>query len=274
MINLADQLVQYLHANDEGTIGVDLFIDSLPTTPDEVIWFTHLGGSAEFKLDVPESWRKLSLQTRSVTSAGANERIWRVITKLLEPDDGVIEVGNKLYTVQITSLPALQDKDANGRYVMKSVLILRQVQPVTESWLGAISQFTEALLGPQWHVYRGFNGTCRPAVSWQCTSWQSATASQSTAQLTKQYVGQIAARSASEYQLAAQVLLVGLAEQVKLPVTGTEGRWLTVVNSTIAMRLGDLSTGVLTLTLKGAIAAPQSTLPLMAAVRTETQINS
>ncbi|NOU65227.1 hypothetical protein GC096_14400 [Paenibacillus sp. LMG 31461] len=274
MMNLAQELALYLQSNAVGTLGADLFIDGVPTTPDEAIWLSHLGGSAEFKWDAPDSWRKLSLQARSSTSAGAHERIWSAITKLLEPDDGVIEVDSKLYTVQITALPALQDKDVAGRYLMRSVLILRQVQPVIESWLGAISQFTETALGPSWRVYRGFNGTCRPAVSWQCTGWQRASASQNTTQLTKQYVGQIAAKSASEYQLAAQTLLVKLAEQVKLPVEDADGRWLTVVNSNIAMRLGDLSTGHLTVALTGVVTAPQGVFPLMAAVQTETQIHN
>lgn len=274
MVNMANHLALYLQSAGEGTIGSNLFIDDVPATPDEAIWLSHMGGSAEFKLDAPDSWRKLSLQARSVTSAGAQERIWSAITKMLEPDDGVIEVNSELYTAQITVLPALQDKDEGGRYQMKSVLILRKVQPVGESWLGAISQFTETALGPQWRVYRGFNGTCRPSVSWQCTSWQSASASRGAAQLTKQFVGQIAARNASEYQLAAQVLLLGLAEQAKLPVGGAGGRWLTVVNSNVAMRSGDLSTGLLTVTLMGAVAAPQGMFPLMAGVHTETQIHN
>ncbi|NQX60433.1 minor capsid protein [Paenibacillus qinlingensis] len=273
MMNLAHQLALFLQSKAEGTVGTDLFIDSVPTTPDEAIWFTHIGGSAEFKLDGPDSWRKVSLQVRSVTAEGAHERIWRVITKLLEPDSGIIEVDDKLYTVQITSLPALQDRDATGKYLLKSSMIFRQVLPVVESWLDALSLFTETALGPSWLVYRGFNGTCRPAVSWQCTSCQSASTSQGMAKLTKQFVGQIAASSASEYQLAAQTLLVGLAEQVKLPVEGADGRWLTVVNSNIAMRSGDLSTGLLTVTLTGVVTAPQSVFPLIEALHTETQIH-
>ncbi|MGO4269013.1 minor capsid protein [Paenibacillus sp. TAF58] len=275
MVNMANQLVLYLQSKGEGTVGTNLFIDSVSPIPDEAIWLNHVGGSAEFKLDAPDSWSKLSLQARSTTSAGALERIWSAVTKMLEPDDGVIEVNGELYTAQITALPALQDKDAAGRYLMKSVLILRQVKPVVESWLNAISEFTEIALGSQWRVYRGFNGTCRPAVSWQCTSWQSGAASRGASQLSKQFVGQIAARSASEYQLAAQVLLLGLAEQAKLPVGDAGGgRWLTVVNSNVAMRSGDLSTGLLTVTLTGAVAAPQGTFPLIAGMHTETQIHN
>lgn len=271
---MANHLALYLQSAGEGTIGSNLFIDDVPATPDEAIWLSHMGGSAEFKLDAPDSWRKFSLQARSATSAGAQERIWSAMTKMLEPDDGVIEVNGELYTAQITALPALQDKDAAGRYLMKSVLILRQVKSVAESWLGAISQFTETVLGPQWCVYRGFNGTCRPAVSWQCTSLQSASASRGAAQLTKQFVGQIAARSASEYQLAAQDLLLGLVEQAKLLVGDAGGRWLTVVNSNAAMRSGDLSTGLLTVTLTGSVSAPQSAFPLMAGMHIETQIHN
>ncbi|OCT11001.1 hypothetical protein A8709_04675 [Paenibacillus pectinilyticus] len=274
MMNLGDQLALYLQSQAEGVIGTDLFLDNLAPTVDEAIWLGHIGGSAEFKLDGPDSWRKLSLQVRSATSAGAYERIWRAITKLLEPDEGVIEVEGNRYTVQITSLPALQDQDANGRFLMKCALIIRQVQSVAESWLDGLSQFTETALGPPWRVYRGFNGTCRPAVSWQCMSLQSASTSKGTAKLTKHYVGQIAARSASEYQLAARTLLAGLAEQVKLPVVDAYGRWITVVNSNVAMRSGDLSTGLLTVTVTGAVTAPQGTFPLMAAMHTETQIQN
>ncbi|OAS17165.1 hypothetical protein A8708_02810 [Paenibacillus oryzisoli] len=272
MMNMAQEIALYLQSEAAGTLGADLFIDDVPPTPDEAIWLNHTGGSAEFKWDAPDNWRKLSLQARSTTSVGAHERIWSVITKLLEPDDGVIEVAGQLYTVQITALPALQDKDVTGRYLMKSSMIIRQVQPVEESWLEAISQLTETVLGSSWRVYRGFNGTCRPAVSWQCTSLQSASSSQSTTKVTKQYVGQIAAKSASDYQLAAQMLVVGLAEQVKLPVDDADGRWLTVINSNVAMRSGDLSTGLITVALMGRVTAPIGALPLMATVVTETQI--
>ncbi|WP_261302547.1 hypothetical protein [Paenibacillus andongensis] len=104
-------------------------------------------------------------------------------------------------------------------------------------------------------------------------SVQSASESRDACHLTKQFVGQIAARSANEYQLAAQLLLLGLAEQAKLPLGGVGGRWLTVINSSATMRSGDLYTGILTVTLTGAAAAPQGTVPLMAGVHTSTQIS-
>lgn len=270
MINMTNQLALYLQSEGVGTLGSDMFVDGVPQTPDEAIWLSHVGGSAEFKLDAPGSWRKLSLNVRSKTPVGAQDRIWSAINKLLDPDDGVIEVDEQTYTVQITALPAVQDKDEAGRCLMISVLILRQVKPVLETWLKAISVFTEAALGSQWRVYRGFNGTCRPSVSWQCLSVQSASASRGASQLTKQFVGQIAARSANEYQLAAQLLLLRLAEQVILPMGVVGGRWLTVINSSTTMRSGDLSTGILTVTLTGAAAAPQGTLPLMASVKKAT----
>ncbi|MCY9670304.1 minor capsid protein [Paenibacillus alginolyticus] len=268
MINMANQLALYLQSEGAGTLGNDLFVDDVPQTPDEAIWLTHVGGNAEFKLDAPSCWRKLSLHVRSATSAGAQDRIWSAINKLLDPDNGVIEVDRHNYTVQITTLPAVMGKDAEGRYIIKSVLILRQVKPVLETWLKAITVFTEAALGSQWHVYRGFNGTCRPSVSWQCLSVQSASESRGACQLTKEFVGQIAARSANEYQLAAQILLLGLAEQAKLPMGGAGSRWLTVINSSTTIRSGDLSTGILTVTITGAASAPQGTLPLIPGVQT------
>ncbi|MDQ0904009.1 MULTISPECIES: minor capsid protein [unclassified Paenibacillus] len=270
MINMAIQLALYLQCKSMGALGRDMFVDGVPQTPNEAIWLSHVGGSAEFKLDAPDSWRKLSLNVRSTTPAGAQDRIWSAIKKLLDPDDGVIKVDGQSYTVQITALPAMQDKDAAGRCLIKSVLILRQVKPVLETWLKAISVFTEAALGSQWRVYRGFNGTCRPSVSWHCLSVLSSSALRGTSQLTKQFVGQIAARSANEYQLAVQLLLLELAEQAKLPMGGVGGRWLTVINSSATMRSGDLSTGILTVTVTVAAAAPQGTLPLIAGVQTAT----
>ncbi|NOU87806.1 hypothetical protein GC102_18815 [Paenibacillus sp. LMG 31460] len=274
MINMANQLALYLQSEGVGTLGSDMFVDGVPQTPDEAIWLSHVGGSSEFKLDAPGSWRKLSLNVRSTTPVGAQDRIWSAINKLLNPDDGVIEVDGLTYTVQITVLPAVQDKDGAGRCLMKSALILRQVKPVLETWLKAITVFTEAALGSQWRVYRGFNGTCRPSVSWQCLSVRSASESRGACQLTKQFVGQIAARSANEYQLAAQILLLGLAEQAKLPMGGAGSRWLTVINSSATIRSGDLSTGILTVTLTGAAAAPQGSLPLIAGVQTATRIHN
>ncbi|MEC0228056.1 minor capsid protein [Paenibacillus alba] len=274
MINLTNQLARYLQSEGVGVLGSDMFVDSIPASPDEAIWFNHIGGSAEFKLDPPQSWRKLSLNTRSATSQGAQDRIWSCMNKLLNPNDGVIKVDGQLYTVQITALPALQDKDAAGRYAMKTVLILRQVDSITEPWLEAISLFTETALGAQWRVYRGFNGTCRPSVSWQCMNEQSASSSRAANQLSKQFVGQIAARTSSEYQLAAQNLLLGLAEHAKLPMAGLGGRWLTVVNAGAALRAGDLSTGLITVALSGTAAVPQGVFPLIAGVQTATQIEN
>ncbi|MBA2943376.1 hypothetical protein HZF08_34460 [Paenibacillus sp. CGMCC 1.16610] len=272
MINMAKQLALFLQAKGEGTLGTDLFVDSDSQSHDEAITLCHIGGSAEFKLDAPGSWRKLSLLVRSATAEGAQERIWRLIGRMLEPEEGTIQVDGGLYTVQITSLPAGQTLDAQGRTSMKAVFLLKQIKPVVESWLEAISQFTETALGVQWRVYRGFNGTCRPAVSWQCTGWHSAAASRGVQQLSKQFVGQIAARSASEYQLAAQVLMLGLAEQAKLPLGGLGGRWLTVLGAQAAVRSGDLSTGVLTVTLTGAAGVTPGSSPLIAGVHTEPKI--
>lgn len=272
MTNMAKQLALFLQAKGEGTLGTDLFVDSESQNPDEAVTICHVGGSAEFKLDAPGSWRKLSLLVRSVTTEGAQERIWRIIGRMLEPEEGTIQVDGGQFTAQITSLPAVQALDAEGRYAMKAVFLFKQIKPVVESWLEAISQFTETALGGQWRVYRGFNGTCRPAVSWQCTGWHSAAASRGVQQLSKQFVGHIAARSASEYQLAAQVLMLGLAEQTKLPLGGLGGRWLTVLDAQAAIRSGDLSTGVLTVTLTGAAGASIGATPLIAGVHTETKI--
>ncbi|NOV00179.1 minor capsid protein [Paenibacillus planticolens] len=274
MSNMAKQLALFLQGKGEGILGTDLFVDSESQYLDESIALCHAGGSAEFKLDAPGSWRKLSLLIRSETSEGAQERIWRIIGKLLEPEEGIIDVDGGLYTAQITALPAVQALDAEGRCSMKAVLLLKQVMPVAESWLEAISQYTESALSLQWRVYRGFNGTCRPSVSWQCTGWHSAAVSRGAPQLSKQFVGQIAARSASEYQLAAQLLMLGLAEQAKLPLGGLGGRWLTVLDAQAATRSGDLSTGVMTVTLTGGAAAPQVSMPLMAKLHTDTQIRN
>ncbi|UKS24888.1 minor capsid protein [Paenibacillus sp. HWE-109] len=274
MINLANQLALYLQSEGEGTLGSNLFVDSVPASPDAAAWFSHVGGSAEFKLDAPQGWRKLSLSARHTTPQGSQDRIWSAIHKLLNPLAGVIEVDGQAYTVQVTSLPALQEKDASGRYIMKAVMILKQVAPVAEPWLEAISLFTETALGSPWRVYRGFNGTCRPSVSWQCMNEQSAAASRGANQLTKQFVGQLAARSAGEYQLAAQALLLGLSEQAKLPMAGVGGRWLTVLNAGVSIRAGDLSTGTVSVTLSGTAAVPQGTFPLIAGLHTATQIDN
>nr|WP_261306564.1 minor capsid protein [Paenibacillus andongensis] len=149
---MANQLALYLQFEGVGTLGRDMFVDSVPQTPDEAIWLTHVGGNAEFKLDAPGSWRKLSLHVRSATSAGAQDYIWSTMNRLLNPVDGVIEVDGQTYTVQITTLPAVQDKDAAGRCIIKSVLILRQVKPVQEAWLKAICVFTEAALGSRFRL--------------------------------------------------------------------------------------------------------------------------
>lgn len=266
MSNMAKQLALYLQGKGEGVLGTDLFVDIESQNINEAVTICHVGGSAGSRLDAPGSWRKLSLLARSANPEGAQERIWCIIGRLLEPEGGVIDMDGGLYTAQITALPAVQPSDAEGRCSMKAILLLKQVKPVTESWLEAISQYTESALGVQWRVYRGFNGTCRPAVSWQCTGWHSAAVSRGAPQLSKQFVGQIAARSASEYQLAAQLLMLGLAEQAKLPLGGIGGRWLTVLAAQAATRSGDLSTGVMTVTLTGASAAQQVSIPLMTGV--------
>lgn len=265
MINMVKQLALYLQREGEGTLGGDLFVDSVSPTSDEAVFLSHAGGSSAYKRDAPDSWCKLSLQVRSATPEVAQARIWRIIGRLQEPDSGIIEVEGGQYTSQITVLPSLQTEDSAGRYLMKAMLTLRQVKPVAESWLKALTLFTEAALGTQWRVYQGFNGTCRPSVSWLCTSLHSAAASRGAYQLSKQFVGQIAARSANEYQLAAQMLILGLAEMAKLPLgsSGSGGRWLTVLSAEALMRPGDLSTGLLTVTLTGAAVAPQVQEPLI-----------
>ncbi|MDD9266490.1 minor capsid protein [Paenibacillus sp. GCM10023248] len=254
MINMANQLAMYLQREGEGMPGYDLFVDSDSPAPDEAVFISHAGGSSAWRLDAPGSWRKLSLLVRSATPGEAEARMWRIIGKLQEPATGLIEGEGGPYTSQITALPAVQALDSAGRYAMRAVLTLSQVKPVAESWLEALSQFTEGALGGQWRVYRGFNGTCRPSVSWQCTGWHSAAASRGAYQLSKQFAGQLAARSANEVQLAAQLLMLGLSEQVKLPLggPGSGGRWLTVLSAEASMRSGDLSTASLTVTLTGA----------------------
>ncbi|MBP1967093.1 hypothetical protein [Paenibacillus aceris] len=60
--------------------------------------------------------------------------------------------------------------------------------------------------------------------------------------------------------------MLGFAEQAKLPLGGMGGKWLTVLDAQAATRSGDLSTGVMTVTLTGAAAAPQVSMPLMTGV--------
>ncbi|MBP1967092.1 minor capsid protein [Paenibacillus aceris] len=159
MSNMAKQLALYLQGKGEGALGTDLFVDSESPSMNEAVTICHVGGGAESRLDAPGSWRKLSLLARSASPEGAQERIWRIIARLLEPEGGVIDMDGGLYTVHITALPAVQPLDAEGRCSMRAVLLLKQVKPVVESWLEAISQYTQSALGGQWRVYRGFNGT-------------------------------------------------------------------------------------------------------------------
>lgn len=113
-----DNVAAYLEDQHIGTIATDLFIASLPPTPDNAVMVDYTGGLA------PDRYlpvRNLSVQTtvRSKEYADGYDKIQAIFTALHQKlDDTVLEAGG-VDVMQINALqePTFIGQDETGRSI-------------------------------------------------------------------------------------------------------------------------------------------------------------
>jgi|GEM_PF-2687251 len=264
-LQVAKQLSVYLQNAGAGVINESLFTGILPEGPAEAILLDEPGGETPI-LDISEANRGVSINVRSASRAKAYERIWALVRLLTAPEAGVITVGGRSYTVKTVALPARQCDDARGRYVMSCRVSVCEVTEVFEEWLEVLAGFTESTLGSGWRIYRGFQGSCRPSVSWQCTGRELTAAVGMVSRLVKRFTARLCAEDADSYQQAVDALMIALANQIKF-ATADESMVLSISGISETRDGNGQATGELTLALTGQVPRALPAAPYMPGVR-------
>ncbi|MCD1259475.1 hypothetical protein B5M42_011580 [Paenibacillus athensensis] len=264
-IKIAKELSVYLKQANSSLVDRFLFTDFLPVGAAEAILLEELGGELPV-LDVSESSCCLSITVCSQSQTRAYDRIWELVKMLTEPTSGIIKVNGRSYTVNMVTLPAPERLEEEGRHVMSCLVRVSQVSEVVEEWLETLVRFTEFTLGEGWRVYRGFQGSCRPSVSWQCTGRELNAAVGMVSRLVKRFSARICAEDADSYQYAVDKLMIALANQIKF-TSVTEGIDLSISGITETRAEKGQATGELTIALAGQIPRAQPAAPYMSGVR-------
>jgi hypothetical protein len=138
------------------------------------------------------------------------------------------------------------------RFSTIAVRSLEESESVTDdSWLLALSDWTESLLNEDWQVYTGSwpRDYVRPSILWRLEGFESTEGSRSVFELRKRVLGHVIGRSMKEQTAAVTQLTEGLARAVKLPLDIANRRFLTVVSPVFDLKSDPLTEGQITLTL-------------------------
>lgn len=266
-VNIAADIAHYLETLGEGTVGIDLFVDNVPETPEALIAVCDTGGKASAVAEAPDTWRDIAVKLRALTRADGYDAVWRVTEALIRPPGGAFTVGANRYQAQLVQLPAVYEVDAAERYSFACAMTVRRVVDSDDDWLAALADYSQSALGAGWHVYRSWpGGGERPSVTWRLVQVQAQPASSAAVRLSKRYAGQLCGADANDALHASAALVRGLAELGKLPLDAAAHRYLTVVSPSADMPSGDIGGGQVTVTLTRLMRREESASPVISAL--------
>lgn len=266
-INIAYEVAQYLEEKEEGSLGTDLFVDSLPDQPDNCVVVYDFGGNSD--TEPPESLRELTIQVRSLGHSDGYQKIWSIMSHILYPDDDFFQVGYNLYHAELKGIPTVFDRDSSDRFLYAFQLVVQRVNSddSTDTWLEALASWSEAVLGATWTVYRSWTGNKRPSVTWRVTGVDLSDRGRGTYLLTKRITGQVKGKGPNQQMSASLLLAEKLCIAVKLLLNEQSKSYLTVKNPSAGQTKNDsLTMGQISLSLSKVVSRTFEGGPLMAKV--------
>lgn len=265
VVIIARDIVQYFESLGEGVFGQNIFVDMQPDQPADCITVFDAGGNTQ---DPPENWRELYIQVRCQNHSDGYERIWRVLNYILYPSSGVIGVGANKYTAQLQEIPAIFDRDQNGRYLFGFRVIVRNIADNTaaDPWLEALATWTGAVLEPGWTVYKVWPGNKRPSICWRLAGIEVQEKARAMFEMRKKFIGHVLGSTPNEQIAGALTVVQELGNAIKLPLDVANKRYLTVNNPAVDYRTDALTAGQVSLTLSRLTNRPAEEAPLIMAV--------
>jgi len=272
-LNFAEDIALYLEELAEGTLGVDLFIDEMPASPDGAITVYDDGGET-FTSESPGAWRVITIKLRSLTRTGGYEAFWRIADALNQPEDGYFTVGANRYIADMQQLPSMREIDAEGRFVFATTLMVRRFVEIHEEWLDVLVAFAQAKLGGDWRSNKLWPGGERPHVTWRLAQVKAENANTSLCKVSKTFVGKLYGVDPNDVLHAATALVSDMAAGGKVPLDAGMRRYLSVESATADLPAEDPAGGSITVVLSRLVRQEEETPPIMAGVRMQASIHT
>ncbi|NLW89990.1 MAG: hypothetical protein GXY34_00090 [Syntrophomonadaceae bacterium] len=264
---IATDIAEYLAAKREGTFGTNIFVDLQPDKPDEAITIFDIGGTDP--REPPEMWRQLYIQVRCKTHSTGYEKIWRVLNYVLCPTGGLITVGSNSYTAQLEEIPSIYDRDQTKRYLFGfRVTVYKVSGTITDTWLNALVDWTETVLGIGWTVASVWPGNLRPSVIWSLSGIQTSDGRGSTIRLHKKFTANILGNTPNDSMSGAVSIVSGLKAAIKIVLDDENKRYLTVEDPRADFQGNSLTKSQVTVTLSRSVKQVSGELPLINGVTT------
>lgn len=139
----------------------------------------------------------------------------------------------------------------------------------TDTWLEALSAWTEGVMGAGWTVYRGAwpLGYVRPAVMWRITGAEVTEKGLAMYEVRKRFSGHVLGRTRNEQVAGAVALTQELGKAVKLPIDPVDRRYMTVKTPALNLQADALSAGQLSLVLSRNTNRPTEDVPYIMQVQ-------
>lgn len=155
------------------------------------------------------------------------------------------------------------------------------LQPVTvpetvanDPWLEALATWSETFLGIPWTVYRNFwpLGYRRPSIMWRITGMGTRTLGMGTFEVSKRFVGHVLGSTSNEQTEGALKVVEGLGNDIKIPISVAEKRYMTVIDPRADLQVNSLTAGQVSVTLARRTNRPSAEGPLIGAVHFQNNI--
>jgi hypothetical protein len=260
---IAMQMAKYLQSLGEGTIGTNIFVDYMPDQPPEALVIYDNGGNPTESTQLPDAWRELYVQVRAVKHPDGYERIWRVLKALLYPNEGFITVDSEQYSAQLQEIPSVYQRDGTNRYLFGFIINVQKIIAVNDEWLNALANLTSSVLSG-WNVYQAYPGNKRPCVIWQYSGMQVQEVAASMFQVSKKFTAQVLGNTSNDQILGTTLLVQELGSVIKLPIA--TGKYAIIQNLLSDIKVNDVTSGQVTVTLTRKTNRPLDDAPLMSNV--------
>lgn len=137
---------------------------------------------------------------------------------------------------------------------------------IDDPWLDALTNWTESILGQNWHVYRGLwpLGYRYPSVMWRITDFEVNGMSKACFEVRKRFVGHVLGTTPNEQTEAVLQLVERLQNDIKLPLDIALRKYMTVVTPKADLKADAISNGQISFTLTRRVSRPTEEAPLMA----------
>ncbi len=216
---------------------------------------------------IVEIWPYVARTTFQSVDSLAKKVTAALDKQLLTMDTG--EVFTCLYLGTVGTDFIDEDWGAITRGLRFAVMALQPVAVpetvVNDTWVEAIANWSENLLGTGWTVYRNRwpLGYVRPAVLWRLTNFNVEGINRSGFEVKKSLVGHVLGGTPNEETQGVLQIIDGLTQAIKVPLDMESKKYMTVITPRGNFQVNALERGQVTVTLTRKTKRPQEEVPLM-----------